>query len=382
MKRGAWRQSYLDYAAEITDAPIIFHKYTALSLAASALEDRIYFKFGDQMMRPNLWICMVAGSSVARKSTSLSIGKRIYEAGIGKQTYPDEFSQEAFIEMMSAQPGGCIFASEFINLVSCMKKDYNAGMMGFLADIYDSPPHYRRTLIKREYYINNPSLNILAATTVEWFLERLTPDDWSGGFVPRFLLIPFLKERENLMALPPPACPHKKQRVANGLRLLTKSHGELYFEPDVRRQYEAWYEKHSNRGGLPSRFLGSYHRMAVMAIKLAMIIECLESPATTKTPISGESLLEATDCIDEASKLMCGLVEDNLAFTKYEKERALIIGIIKREGGTLDHSSLLKRSKMPGRQFNSIIDTMLECSELERSYVNTPTKKKTVYELR
>ena len=377
-----WLDTYIEYASEITDAPTIFHKYTGLSIAASALEDKVYFKFGDQLMRPNMWICLVAGSSVARKSTSLHIGRGIYKAATNKTTYPDEFSQESLVERFAAQPCGTMVASEFINLVSCIKRGYNEGCMGFLADLYDCPTDYYKSLKSGDHYINSPAINILAATTVEWFLDRLTPDDWAGGFVPRFLLIPFLSGSTRFLALPPPVDEAKRNKVSNGLRAMRNSRGEMYFSEETREIYKRWYARHSSRDGLPPRFVGSYHRMASMSIKLAMVFECMKRQATTKTEITVESLREATDCIDEASEMMCALVSDNFAFSKYEKERSILLGVIKMtEDGTIDHSDFLKKSKMSGMEFNRVIDTMVESDELSVEYIHSSTKRKKRYRI-
>lgn len=390
--RQLWIDAYVDFASTITDAPPVFHKYSGLSIAAAALESHVYFRFGDQQMRPNLWVCVVAGSSVARKSTSISIARGVYTGAVNKPCYPDEFSQESFVDLLAGQPNGLLHSSEFINLVSCIKKEYNQGVMGFLADMYDCPKQYHRCLKSRDYYINNPSVNILAATTVEWFLGRLTEDDWAGGFVPRFLLVPFLHGSTKKMALPPPVDQKEKARITNGLRSIGRSRGELYFDDDVRAQYEQWYEKHSNRDGLPIRFLGSYHRMAVMAIKLAMVFQCMKTIVRDKAAITSESLGQATDCIDELADKLCGLVEDNLGFSKFEKERNLLITLLReyqdqnarsKMEQSMPHSVLLRRSKMPVQQFRSVMETLVESGDVETLYVYSEANRKTtVYRLK
>ena len=94
-----------------------------------------------------------------------------------------------------------------------------------------------------------------------------------------------------------------------------------------------------------------------------------------KAPITAESLEQATSCIDELAEALCGLVEDNLGFSKFEKERSLLLAIMREwvsaqgkthsaEERAMPHSLLLRRSKMPVHQFRSVMETLVESGDV------------------
>ena len=65
-------------------------------------------------------------------------------------------------------------------------------MLGFkelLTETYDSPRRYTRTLKSAAdpVVIEDPCLSILAASTLDWFLEKTKARDIRSGFFSRFI---------------------------------------------------------------------------------------------------------------------------------------------------------------------------------------------------
>ncbi len=331
-------------------------------MVGAALGNRVFYRFGDISMRPNIWCLIVAPSSSCRKSTSIAIGQRLFERSLGHRTLPSAFSQEAFMGILDGNPEGLIFSSEFLDLIGCVKKPYNDGLMGFMSDMYDCPPRYTRTLRKQTFTITNPSLSILAATTVEWMVEKIDPEDWAGGFIPRFLLVPFMGERTKFMALPPPADNVVASQLEAELGLFSECFGEFKLSPEVIKQYEEWYFRHSSREGMPPMFSGSQHRMATTALKLAMIYHAMADRRSVRGEayISSEAMKMATDDIGELFGLLCSLTNDRVAFTSFERDKNTILQILVSRGGSLGHSKLLKYSRMRAFQFKGLMDTLME----------------------
>lgn len=376
---------YLRYATEITDAPELFHRYAALAISAGAIGNRVCYRFGDLLLRPNLWICLIAPSSVGRKTTSLNIGKRIFNGVMPGRVMPEEFSAESLIQSMAASPESMFFASEFVALVSCIKKGYNEGLMGTLADLYDSPPMYSRQLRSGHYEIANAAPNILAATTVEWFLEKLTPEDWAGGFVPRFLLVPQIDQNRKLVALPPPADEQKRRRLTAHLELMKRVHGEMVMSVEAKQHYINWYETHVTRRDLPPAFSSTYHRMAVQAIKIAMVLRCMEDPTTVKGQVilTRDIMSAATGEIDFLCRALAGLQRDKLAFTPHEKRRQKIVDLLRHaKDSTSDHSPLLRSSGMDSMEFNRVISTLVDDETLDVQFIREGRKPRKVYRLK
>ena len=108
---------------------------------------------------------------------------------------PNDFSREKLIENLGKQPAGIFPVYEFGEFMSKFNRDYMLGVKEFLADLWDSPSQYKRSLKGCDVTINNPAISLLGATTIEWLEDKLTQSDLRGGFFPEYFSYPPEKRR-------------------------------------------------------------------------------------------------------------------------------------------------------------------------------------------
>ena len=181
--------AYEDYAASRTSAPAAFHTFAAIMICAAALEDRVYVEAKYGRLYPALWMCFV-GPSTVHKSTAVNIACNLMRAAKKETEIPNDFSREALVEHLSHRPYGLLRWSEISSALEAFAKDYNAGVLSTLTDLWDSRPSMTRlTKSAGLVEITYPSLSIFGAGKIRWFQEYIRPRQIGGGFVGRWLFV-------------------------------------------------------------------------------------------------------------------------------------------------------------------------------------------------
>lgn len=184
-------ERYTAWAATRTDAPVPFHLGGALMALSAGLSDKLSVptQFGD--VRPNLWVLLMADSTISRKTTSMRLSTEIYEgAGIDALLATDG-SIEGIITELSTREGipSMFLRDEFTSLVaSAKKKDYMAGFTTDLCGLYDGG-RVKRRLRKETIQAKDPIFLLFGGGVETKMLELLTHEDITSGFIPRFLPI-------------------------------------------------------------------------------------------------------------------------------------------------------------------------------------------------
>ena len=177
-----------------TDAPREYIVPCALVTIATVLSHRVYVPFGGDRVYPNLWVVLLGPSSTFRKTTTVKQVRRtlgrLTEGDPHGLLFPDEFSKEALVSRLAERAQGLLTYSEFSGALAAMGRDYMSGTKELLADLYDSPPKYQRTVGNRTITAQNVCIGILAASQTDWLLEKIKESDIRGGFMARICSCP------------------------------------------------------------------------------------------------------------------------------------------------------------------------------------------------
>lgn len=356
-------KDYIDYASEFTDTPSVFLKFGAYSAISAAVGSKVYFEFGDMKVYPNLWIILMAPSSLYRKSTAVGIPIRLLHAGNLDVILPNEFSHESLVEALSVKPQGLFIFSEFMSLATALEKDYMAGAKAFLTEMFDSRSYpYRRKTKGEELVIIDPCVSILAATTIDWFLEKLKEKDLYGGFLTRFIYVPYRNKKDKHYSFSKPANKEKRDALAFYLENVNKIQGEVKFTEDAMSVHDKWYEENcitdlERISGLMGSFL---NRLQMYLLKLAVIEElCERLPTSGMIHVDGAAMQRAADSVNGLKKNIEFLCKEELTFDKYQEHRKKVLRTIanKEERG-ISRSSLLSDTRIPRRELEEILQTL------------------------
>lgn len=186
-------ESYMEYAANLTDAPEIYHKFLGLNLLSLAV-GRTPISITPKELYPNAWVILIGLSGVTRKSSAMNLALSVLPDD--NKSLPNEFSPEALQQALSEQSQGLIWKEEIGGFLESIKKrDYMGGMADLLCQLFDCPETFNRRLRKEDFKLNDVCFNIIAATTPSRFLDTVQSSDFNSGFQSRFLIVVGVKTK-------------------------------------------------------------------------------------------------------------------------------------------------------------------------------------------
>ena len=275
---GSALQRFEIYWSALTDAPREYIIPSGLSTIGTVIANRVYVPFGGDRIYGNSWNVLFGPSSTYRKSTVVKFARRtLADLSAGQPdayVFPDEFSKEAFVSVLSEKPQGLLTYREFSGALAGFSRDYMSGMKELLADLYDCPEHYERVVGKQKLTATNVCLSILAASQTDWLLDKLHENDMRGGFLARFTFWPAFYKRR-FLAIPPEPNIQARGELLRHLNTMRKLEGPLVLPTSVRDQYHTWLQEHERQlEALPrAGQLGPFwSRMGITTLKLALVL--------------------------------------------------------------------------------------------------------------
>lgn len=356
-------QKYVDYASEFTDAPKIIHYRTALMLISSTIQRNLYLVQGHKWIYPNLFMLIIAPSSFYRKSYSISIAEDIIREIDPTILMPNEFSREKIVEMMQRQPTGLFTMYEFSNFMGMCSRDYMAGTVSMITELFDSPLEYRREIKEKTYIIERPFLNILGASTIDWLEATIKEKEITGGFLPRFLIVT-APRKDKIVAFQPESDKVKRAELVSILKEYALLSGKMWFNSKAIAFYEKWYIDYENYYGHDEVMLtGFYTRLTEYAKKFAILLNI----------DAGKGMEIGEDIVRDSCSMAKGFAEETkdlilhgFSISKFDSERNKVENIIKKNK-KISRSDLLRKSKISSFELSRIIQTLIESEKIEEN---------------
>ncbi|MHB8143988.1 MAG: DUF3987 domain-containing protein [Thermoleophilia bacterium] len=184
-----WLASYFDLMTGATDAPKIFAIISGLCALAIAAGNRVWIGEGSRRIYPNLYAVILSPSGDGRKSTSVDPVHRIFRSDCWKNDFllPRDTSVQSMHRDLVEMPERAIVASEFKATLDTFSQKYNEGGLSTLTTLFDENEIEISRVQEAKKRAEKVALTILGASTTEWLLEALRPDDYKAGLWVRFL---------------------------------------------------------------------------------------------------------------------------------------------------------------------------------------------------
>jgi len=403
----------IEYYKTLTDAPKEFLFCSSLMTVAGLIGNRVKCRLGPQEVKPNLYLVMLAGSTINRKSTGVSLtAKKLTEMKkrLKKSLLmPESGSLEGLIEAMREAKGqeskevmnsGIACYSEFAGFLDNIRKDYNSGYESFVLDVYDGNNHTRQ-LKKEHSEIKDPCLSIFGAITMAQFNLRITETDKQSGLLQRFLFSYHAERKDKLKSLVDirsvdPEEENKYlqilEKIYNTAEAIKTSDKFFTLTPQAKALYQKSFDEQcafleemkASNLELASMLYGYHGRIDMMKFKIAMIYETVKratsdyNPSNDDPVITGESMNEAILAINYFWRSLAHLLAVEFRFTPYAQQLKKLEGILKRNGGSMLKNKLLKNSSWKASDFNAVLDTAIESgilSIIEKKGVSGQTSK-------
>lgn len=276
-------QQYVDYASGLSDAPVEYHIFAALTLLGASAA-RLRIAYGAQLLPASLWTVLVGRSAYYRKSTALEIARRVMAAVRADCVPPVIYDPEQVMAFLK-ESDRLVAVDDFADL------------------LYAAPSRRLAELGDR-----GARLSLVAGATTSQLASRLSAADLSSGFMARFCFV-LPGEKEKWLATPGQPSEQTERALAAMLKQAAALEGVAAFEEhranlsNWGQTMVKWLAAHNGRRGLDRHIAaGLVSRTEPLLLKLAALLEIsaavggaraappamMLEPAASAGPNSGE----------------------------------------------------------------------------------------------
>ena len=419
-------RDYVDSICVQTDADPIMVTASLLGTISSYLNTGIYIDQPTyfQKLYPNLWMLSVSPSGTF-KTTALNMGAKIaieddalidqkimdmkcqsdmfYSKNDSINTnqnsknkleinklkkqrrlLPDKVTPEGLLEVLAIGQKGLILISEFGPWLKNMEKKSNTDLKGQLTHFYDVPYSYNYTTkSKGELIITLPFISIVAVSTMVWLEKNIHNEDFSSGFLARFLLFSPNQQQTTPPALPPindlnftdgNALRDILRTAPKDREYIIEGNAKEYFETVHNSLYDISYKLPIY---LQVKLEPHLKRWSPYILKVAMIFQFVNDSYEKKNysykdsaflkntkyylrPILKDSIEAAYYFVQYAIKSTIHLYSDELGESGHQKKCKKILKYIAKKGGLVTRQELLSSHTLEGgyKEYDYILDTL------------------------
>ena len=348
----------MEYTAGL-EAPDIFHFWTAISTIAGALRRHVWIDQGYFQWVPNFYIILVAPPGIVSKTTTISVGSKFLKKVPGVTFGPNAITWQALVQSMAEateafpMSDGSMFTQSALTCsageLGTLIDPHDRVQMDVLTDLWDGRAEQWKKVTKGSGtdIIENPWLNIIAATTPSWLSDNFNESSVGGGFASRCVFV-YADKKRSLTAFPKQQMPAFSTRMFDDL-LADLEHiatltGEYLLDPSAIAWGTTWYEEHHKKFSkiLPSdRLIGYVARKQTHMMKVAMILAAAQRDELV---LYGKDL-EIASVITDSIEKSFGVVFSHIGQSEAGKYTQMLVDAVTSGGGLIERT-LLMRSVM------------------------------------
>ena len=373
-----WLQAYLQYTSG-QESPSKFHFFAGLSILAGAVRRHIFLDRGYYTLYPNIYVVLVAGSAICRKSTACNIAIDFLYNLEQKHIFHGQASMQGLLDFMAnmkhhycagkktQDSSAFVYSDELHVLLS--GRSYTEDLIKIFTDFYSGKKEWDYKLKETVLTVRNCSPSILAASTPVWLAKALPPELMEAGLTGRMFFV--YENRGKRIAHPKPPSTKLKDALQHDLQHISNLEGEFFWEEEAKDAFATWYE--SLDMNYDQDILASYYaRKPDHALKLAMLFSVNESDDLR---ITLRHWTRALQCLDEVE------VNARHAYQYMGTNEAALAGEIlstlKILNGVELKSEVFRRvghRYKTTRQFDEIVDSLVLQKRVKRIKLKTNNK--------
>lgn len=364
-----WLDTYIEYARSISPmTPPLFHESGGLWLLSTAIARRLVLPMAFGNVYPNLFILWLADTTLYRKTTGQAVPRSIAARVCPYLIAPQDCTPEALLNDMagnepqnwahlttsiqdawkaqrnySAQRG--LMMDEMSGLLASAGRDYNAGLIEAYLRFYDCEEQYTRSTRGQGWLVvKNAYVSIMGASTPAAMASHISAERlWAMGWWPRFAMLTPPEARAQWQE---PVEVEEPLEIARGLhRLINRLPRPIW--PDAakpvrvqiaRSAIEVWnvYNKALSydmlTDELDKRLYGTYGRLPMLALKVAMILAAVDWDRDAAVPTIDDNHIRRAMEITERWRESAHRTLTKVMVTEYHRHSTRMLRLISKAG--------------------------------------------------
>lgn len=377
-----WIESYVTFMTN-TEPALMYDRWTAYSVIASALRRKVYLQLGRLTYNSNIYVVFVSEPGVARKTRAINYGvdflETIPDIKIGadsstKEAMTDDLENSGMDELMV---DGTPLRHSSLNIISrefesfLGQKKENTRMLTALTDLFDCPNEWSsRTRHGASNKIIRPWVNLLAGTTPESLASSLPSSAVGGGLTSRIMFI-WADGKKKSVAIPfiTDAEFKLKGMLEKDLYQISRMSGEYIMTQDCINKWTDWYnqydeDEHGQRICMEKSFSGWYSRKPTYILKIAMLRAAACSDLLV---VKWEHIVEAIEEIRQV-ELRMGNAFKAIGKSEITSEVENVLHVVQMHRCISEKQLLSLTWKDVAGKFDVVIDTLIKSGKVVRLF--------------
>lgn len=368
-----WIRRYMIHGYKQTTAPLLYHIGVGLSVLACACPLNYGMHYAGSL-RANTFCLLVGRSGEDRKSSALHVGRNILDQAAPSLVGDFPGSPEGLIDSLAEAPSQLIPISEFGKFLSAAQRGYFEPTKTLLADLWDSDPVQRRKASQKGgptvVRVDQPRLSIAAACSIPYLEKHTLSEDWTGGFMGRWLVLYGRRERTD----PDPVGDRTDEPwLVDDLRrraLITTAGWCDGLDPQAKQLWHQWFHDVMGRQ-LPGNIVGIRARAPTMARKIALLYGWDYGPAQHGKPWRIDlSILEPAIAFTELHIKSLVHLSEVIAEHPDARLRRSVLQAINECGGLATLGEILSIMKMRKRPVVETLEGLMEEGRVQRIHTS------------
>lgn len=361
--------------AEGTEIPTIFSLWSAIAAISAIFGRDCFVDRGYFTVYPNLYIVIVAGSAVCKKSSAIMMGyKAMKEACPNMHILSQKITPEALIGSLSGMTAetstllveeacGVLVADELATLID--KNAFKSGMITVLTKLYDCEDFPYETKGRGLELVKNPCVTMLGGMTMKGLKDSIPQEAIGGGFTSRVI---FIFQKSNTKSQPWPMMTSENRKrhedIVHDLREVEKLRGGFALTNEALSIFKDEYARFRSKTHLLNNpnFDGYVGRRDTNLLKICMVLSAsFNDSKVIDEAVMSESIKLLTVVEKDMPRVLQAI---NTEYCGDVCEQTLAIIMNK---GLVVRSELVytMRHRLTVRQLDMIIDTLVESRVVE-----------------
>ena len=379
---------YKEWAASATDAPTQYHELGAAIALSSILSDKIVIPTTHGKLIPNLWGLVLGDSSLARKTTSMTMATSIVTEIDEDLLLATDGSAEGLLTGISTRPHkvSLFYRDEVSGLFDQMnRKEYLAGLPETLTQLYDGQTAIRM-LRKDVIRIQNPVFIFFGGGIRDKVYELVSEQYVLSGFLPRFLIVSGDADLSRMRLTGPPlAGDDRRDKIKDTLKELNDKYTkhtsilggktvipvkhEAVLDPDAWEffgQIETTMATAADDSGIKTLAIPTFIRLSFSLLKLGVLLAAArQAPSKSNTiKVTKQDLVNSSRYIQGWGRYSVDMLH-NAGRTASERTLQKVLMAVKHKPG-ITKSELMQNYKLWARDMDSIIETLLQRGDITK----------------
>jgi hypothetical protein len=284
-------EDYVEYS-DIFEAPPEAHEAVAITAISAAANGNVWIRNGGQLVTLDKWTLLLSGSGVGRNTLVSLLWPVLKGAGLEDLVRNTTWgSKQGFYQDLAENPTGFFVWEEVSSALKALSDSRFGEAKQWLTNCYDNlrtpaDIRYRKTTLGQNtppiVFGEAPRLSILATSSHDWFVNSLSEEDSTGGFIPRWFLID-LPQLDRVIPTPKEPKLDVIPNLAECLREVRDLRGSADLSK-VKGMYADWYADTRKRfREQPNAAMAEafWNRHRVHILKLAAIYAMSEGGGLT-----------------------------------------------------------------------------------------------------